>query len=246
MQLIQTDSKPKLLTHFKPCSVFFLVCWIVLSGSLFGQSRPSPTDDDNQFWGGMQMGLPLRKKIDLVLSGSVRQGRDFSHLVQEQGGAAVMFKWGQFMSVSPTYQFLATQPYPQIHGRENRLSLNVAFSHRWERATIIDINLIEERWRRLLGNSNRYRNRLQLEWPMKLVDFQFRGFVANEIFYDWSVRAWNRNRFFAGISRSLNTKLTLDLFYMKQNARHLLPRDLNVVGATFRVKLKSPFHHFQE
>ena len=235
----------KLTTKVIQCSVPSLVCWLILACRVWGQSGPPPADDDNQFWGGVQVGVPLREKVDVVLIGSVRQGRDFSHPVQEQGGAALMFRVGEFMSVSPVYQFLATQPYAFIHGHENRLSLNVSFSHRWERATISNINLIEERWR-LSRTSNRYRNRLQFEWPLNLGDFQFRAFIADEVFYDWSVRAWNRNRFFAGVSRHLNSALTLDIFYAKQNGKDSLPRDLNVIGATFRVKLKSPFHHFQE
>jgi len=80
--------------------------------------------DDAQLWTGVQFALPLRERTQLILSGSLRQGRDFSHPVYESGGAAVRFRLGRYFAVSPIYQFVATQYYPGIHTRENRLSMN--------------------------------------------------------------------------------------------------------------------------
>ncbi|MEJ7712427.1 MAG: hypothetical protein WKF84_21880 [Pyrinomonadaceae bacterium] len=57
-------------------------------------------------------------------------------------------------------------------------------------------------------------------------------FVADEVFYDWSVDDWVRNRFTIGVSKVFNKTFTGDLYYMRQNDGRSRPGDLHVIGTT--------------
>jgi hypothetical protein len=100
-----------------------------------------------------------------------------------------------------------------------------------------DRNLFERRIRRPGINSWRYRNRLQVEHPVGRAKLALSLFVADEVFYDWSLKRWPRNRFTAGVSKVLNKHFTQDIYYLRQNDGVSVPGDLHVVGTTLRVKL---------
>ena len=203
---------------------------------------PVSDPDDSQLWTGVQFALPLQERTQLILSGSFRLGRDFSHPVYETGGAAVRFRLGRYFALSPIYQFVATQYYPGIHTRENRLSINGVVSVPIKRLVLDNMHQFEQRFREP-RNSNRYRTRVQLEWPFRLHDADYRLFCWDEVYYDWIPHAWSRNRFSAGGGKRLSPKLAIDLYYLKQNASFSRPRNINAVGITFRIQLDRPIHH---
>jgi hypothetical protein len=201
----------------------------------------SSSIDDTQLWTSAQFAFPVRDKIDLVVLGSFRIGRDISHLVYENGGAAVSFKRGEHLAVAASYLFVATQYYPGVHTTENRFSISGTVSVPWKHIVLSDVQVLEERLRERA--TNRYRNRLQIEWPLRSGDSEYRLFIANEVFYDWSVDAWSRNRLFLGGGKRFSKHWAIDLFFVKQNARFSLPRDVNAVAMTIRAKLDRPLLH---
>ena len=178
----------------------------------------------------------------MIVSGTLRLGRDFSHPIYETGGASVRFELGRYFALSPIYQFVATQYYPGVHTRENRLSINGVVSVPVKWLVVDSMHQLEQRFREQ-GYSNRYRTRLQVEWPLKFHDADYRLFGWEEVTYDWSPRAWTRNRIALGGGRRLSPKLAVDLFYLKQNASLSRPRDVNALGITFRIRIDRPIHH---
>ena len=203
---------------------------------------PVPDPDDSQLWTAVQVAVPLKERVDLILSGTLRLGRDFSHPVYETGGASVRFALGRYFALSPIYQFVATQYYPGVHTRENRLSINGVVSVPIKRLVVDSMHQLEQRFRET-GNSNRYRTRLQVEWPFRFHDADYRLFSWEEVAYDWSPHAWTRNRIAVGGGKLLSPKLAVDLFYLKQNASFSRPRDINAIGITFRIQIERPIHH---
>ena len=225
---------------------YLLACLILgLLPAKFSNAQdtvPVSDPDDSQLWTGVQFALPLQERTQLILSGSFRLGRDFSHPVYETGGAAVRFRLGRYFALSPIYQFVATQYYPGIHTRENRLSINGVVSVPIKRLVLDNMHQFEQRFRQL-QNSQRYRSRVQVEWPFRFHDADYRLFCWDEAYYDWIPHAWSRNRFAAGGGRRLNSNLVIDLYYLKQNASFSRPRNINAVGITFRIQLDRPIHH---
>ena len=85
--------------------------------------------------------------------------------------------------------------------------------------------------------ANRYRNRFQVEHPAGNKDWRLSLFVSDEVFYDWFVDRWVRNRFSAGVIKVFNKHFTQDLYYLRQNDGVSIPGDLNVIGTTLRFRL---------
>jgi hypothetical protein len=192
---------------------------------------------DNQFWSDVQVSVPMTKDIDFNILGTFRLGRDISRPVDERIGIGFTFRFGQHVSIAPNYLYVATQPVRNRRGWESRLSLPVTLRFNIEKFRFSDRNLFERRFRNPGITSTRYRNRLQVEHSIGRSELGFSLFVADEVFYDWSIDRWVRNRFTVGGSKVFNKHFTQDVYYLRQNDGVSVPGDLHVIGTTLRVKL---------
>jgi hypothetical protein len=217
------------------CSIAVLLIIIKASAS-YAQAKKLSPRDDTQVWSEAQLVLPLDKRVDFVMGGLLRLGRDVSHTVQERASAGFTFKISKYFTAGSSYSFIASQPLPDHHEIENRLSFDGTVRLPVRGWTVSDRNLIERRFRQL-KNSSRYRNRLLIEHPIRINDAKLRLFVSDEVFYDWAAAAWVRNRFSVGAGKELAPRLSLDLYYMRQNDSHTHPGDLHVFGTLIKIKL---------
>jgi hypothetical protein len=192
---------------------------------------------DNQFWSEVQVAVPVTKQIDFVILGGLRLGRDISQPVDERVGAGFSFKFGQHVTVSPHYLHIGMQPFAGRRVWENRVTLPVLLQFKIDKFTLRDRNLIERRYRNSGIKSTRYRNRLQLEHPIGGDKLGLSLFISDEVFYDWTVDRWVRNRFAIGAIKVFNEHFTQDFYYLRQNDGVSVPGDLNVIGTTLRFRL---------
>jgi hypothetical protein len=214
-----------------PLSLLCLLCLFVVPAS-------AQTDQtDNQFWTDVQVAVPVTKNFDFNILGTLRIGRDFSHPVDERIGAGFTFRAGKYVTVSPSYLHIGMQPFPRRRVWENRLSLPVTFRFNAGNFRLSDRNLLERRLRNSGVHSTRYRNRFQVDHPIGSKDWQLSLFIADEVFYDWTVDRWVRNRFSVGGSKVFNKHFTQDIYYLRQNDGVSVPGDLNVLGTSLRFRL---------
>ena len=192
---------------------------------------------DNQLWSDVQVAVPMTKNIDFNILGTLRVGRDISRPVDERIGLGFTFRFRQHVSIAPNYLYISTQPVRNRRGWESRLSLPVTLRFNVEKFRISDRNLFERRFRNPGITSTRYRNRLQVEHSVGPSELGLSLFVADEVFYDWSIDRWVRNRFTAGWSKVFNKHFTQDVYYLRQNDGVSVPGDLHVIGMTLRLKL---------
>lgn len=151
-------------------------------------------------------------------------------------GAGFSFKAGKYLTFAPSYFHITAQPTQGKSVYENRLSFPATIKFPVGKFTVSDRILFERRLQHPGGDSTRYRNKLQIDRPIGDKENKLNVFVADEVFYDWSVNAWVRNRFSLGISKALNKHLTTDLYYLRQNDGHSVPGDIHAIGTTWRVK----------
>ena len=192
---------------------------------------------DNQLWNDVQVAVPLTKNIDFNMLGTLRLGRDISRPVDERLGTGFTFRFGQHLQIAPNYLYIGMQPFRNRRVWESRLSLPVTLRFDVDKFRISDRNTFERRIRRPGINSTRYRNRLQVEHLVGPKEWGLSLYIADEVFYDWSVDRWVRNRFTVGGTKVFNKHFTQDIYYMRQNDGVSIPGDLNVIGTTLRVKL---------
>lgn len=216
----------------KSIGFVFCVLFVPLCGLASAQSQT-----DNQLWSDVQVAVPVTSTIDFNVLGTLRLGRDISRPVDERIGVGFSFKFGKYLAVAPNYVYIGTQPFKDRKGWESRLSLPVTVRFALDKFRLSDRNLFERRFRSPGINSTRYRNRFQLEHPVGPSKLGLSLFVADEVFYDWSVNRWVRNRFTLGASKVFNKHFTQDFYYLRQNDGVSVPGDLNVIGTTLRIRL---------
>lgn len=94
------------------------------------------------------------------------------------------------------------------------------------------------RFERLIGypgSPYRYRNRLFVDRPFGANE-QWHWFANNEAFFNLSAGTWNQNRFQAGAGSRLNSRLSLDVYYLERVANGAA-QTTNVLGTTLTVRL---------
>ena len=192
---------------------------------------------DNQLWSDVQLAVPVTKHFDFNVLGTLRLGRDISHSVDERVGVGFTFRGGRYFSVSPNYLHIGMQPFRGRKVWENRLTVPVTLRFAAEKWRFSDRNQLERRLRNNGAKSWRYRNRFQVEHPVGSSKLALSLFVADEVFYDWSIDRWVRNRFSIGGIKVFNKHYTQEFYYLRQNDGVSLPGDLNVIGTTLRFRM---------
>ena len=210
-------------------SLFFL---LILTSYTPAQSR-----SDNQLWTDVQLAVPVTKNFDFNILGVLRLGRDINRPVDERIGAGFTWRGGKYVSVSPSYLHIGMQPFAGRRVWENRLTLPVTLRFNAGKFRLSDRNQFERRFRNNGVKTSRYRNRFQVEHPVGSNEWSLSLYVSDEVFYDWAVDRWVRNRFSVGASKVFNKHYTQDFYYMRQNDGVSVPGDLNVIGTSLRFRL---------
>ncbi len=192
---------------------------------------------DTQGWNDVQLTIPLNKKSDFIIQGTIRLGRNLTSAVDGRWGFGFNYKVHKYVTLNELYFHREAKPPNGRQEYEDRLSLGATFRVPVKKFTLIDRNWFERRWRSPQVEAWRYRNRMQLEHPFTINKAKFTFFVSDEPFYDWSQRGWVRNRFSVGASHVFNKHFTYDLYLMRQNDGRSRPGDINVIGTVLRFRM---------
>jgi hypothetical protein len=201
------------------------------------QTQTQVPKADTESWNDVQFTVPLNQKVDLLIQGTVRIGGNLTTAVDGRWGFGFNYKVWKYVTVNELYFHREAKPPNGRQEREDRLTFGVTLRVPVKKFTLIDRNWFERRWRAPQVDAWRYRNRLQLEHPLKVGKATFTGHVSDEVFYDWSQHDWVRNRFIVGAYHAFNKHFTLDLYLMRQNDGRTRPGDLNVIGTQWRFRM---------
>lgn len=215
--------------------MLLLIGVLVCAAHVRAQSRVPETD--NQSWNDLQITVPMTKEVDFTTQITLRFGDNVTQTADQRWGIGFVFKLNKYLSLNPFYFHREARPPNGRHESEDRATLGGAVRIPVGKFTISDRNWFERRWRQPQVNAWRYRNRLQIEHPFQINKKKFTWFVSGEVFYDWSLHVWPRDRFSGGVSHPFNKHLTWELYYTRQNDSHTRPGDLNIIWSTWRVKL---------
>jgi len=209
---------------------------MLAAGPICAQAQ-KPLKSDTQFWNDTQLTIPMDKKVDFVLTLTTRTRLNVSDLVDERWGVGWVIKANKYLSFNPFYFHREAHPPHGKPEREDRLTLGATLRFPAGKFTLVERNWFERRWREPQVDAWRYRNRIQLEHPFMINRAKFTGYVADEVFYDWSQHDWVRNRFAIGANHAFNKHFTLDLYIMRQNDGRTRPGDITILGSQMRFKI---------
>ena len=212
----------------------------ILLGATWGAHAQTTTPvpkKDVQFWNDTQLAIPISKKVDFVIQGTIRIRSNFSSVVDGRWGVGWVIKANKYLSLNPFYFHREAKP---PHGKseyEDRLTLGATLRFPAGKFTLVERNWFERRWREPQVDAWRYRIRGQIEHPFMIKKAKFTGYVADEVFYDWSQHDWVRNRFAVGANHAFNKHFTLDLYIMRQNDGRTRPGDIIILGSQMRFRM---------
>lgn len=224
----------------KPRLIGFLI-WVIFlfGGAAAAEAQPiTPPRDDRQLWTEAQFIVPLKEHTNLIFIGSLRFGRNVHHLTDERAGISISHRLNSFLSVQPTYQYIAQQPFEGQKRFENRLSTDLNLRFRLSGFTLTDRNRIEYQIRHSRANRWIYRNQLRLDHPVGPDEWKFKVFVSDEVFYSSDAEAWTRNRISVGAGRDFSKRFSADFFYFRQSDSFSRPGYLHVFGTSFKIRLR--------
>ena len=218
--------RQKLLVH-----TLCVVCFFVV------QDAQAQSDSDNQQWTEVQLAAPVADAVDFNIIGALRIGRDITHPVDERVGVGFTFRFGEHFTFAPHYLHIGTQPFEGRRAWENRVVLPVTVRFDLGKFKMSYRNQFDRRDPNTGIKTNRDRNRFMVEHPIGPDRYKLSLFVSDEVFYDWTVDRWVRNRFSIGAGKIFNEHFTQEFYYLLQNDGVSSPGDLNVIGTTLRFKL---------
>lgn len=194
-------------------------------------------ENDTQSWNDIQVTIPLNRKTEFVLLGTVRLGGNLTSFVDERWGVRFNHAVQKYITLQALYFHRDARPPNGRREREERVAFGGNVRVPLGTFTLNTRNWFERRWRHPQVDAWRYRNRIQLDRPFKINKAKFTWFISDEIFYDWSLHDWVRNRAAVGATHAFNKHLTLELYYMRQDDGRSRPGDLHILGTTWRVRL---------
>lgn len=215
---------------------FTILMVFVATFSIFAL-RNYAQDDDNQSWNDMVVSIPLSKKIDFTITGTLRLGKNVSTIAEARVGPGLLFKVSKTFSFSPSYLYLQARNAAGVFHHEHRFNLKANYKFPTKGFGLSHRSLFEYRVR-TSGNTWRYRPSLTFEksFPKRfLKDTRF--FVMEEPFFVSTIGKFSRNEFSVGISRTVSKRLTVDIFYLRLNDGYIHPGDFNVIGTAWKVRL---------
>jgi len=214
--------------------VLVLVC---AAAEARAQTPSQVPEADTESWNDVQLAIPLSRKVDFLIQGTVRIGGNLTTAVDERWGFGFNYRIQKYLTLNELYFRREATPPNGKHEYEDRLSFGATLNIPIGRFTVVNRNWLERRWRHPQVDAWRIRNRVRLEHPFKIQKHEFTFFVSDEVFYDWSLHEWVRNRVGVGANHAFNKHFTLEVYGMRQNDGRTRPGDINIIGTWMRFRL---------
>lgn len=218
-----------------PAEIVLVTAFSLLPGALACRAQTPHPHHDFQAWADLSASHPLNEKTDFQISTGLRYGDDQGHLIYRRIASGFAFHWHKLLTIEPYYQFSVSDTIFGPETPENRLALATTIATSWKRWEVSERNLGE---RRFVGTARdwRYRNRVEFRREIVLARRKLSVFAWDEVFYSSTLDRWYRNRFALGAGRKITNRISIDLYYLRQNDGYSRPGDLNTLGVSIKTR----------
>jgi hypothetical protein len=219
---------------------------IVFLFSIAAFPQPVPLPSQFQSWNEVQLIVPLVRsrdakgksidKVTATFNGRLRIGRSNLDFLDNRAGATIDFRLNRYLSVFAGALYRKDEIVVNSRRYETRLTVGATFSKAWRNFSFRDRNMFEHRIRSGRTDSNLYRHRIQVTRPVKLNKKElFSPFISEEGYFDLQTKTWIQNEFYAGITRRINQKTSIDIAYVRNDTR---PVNVNGISLTLKIRLR--------
>jgi hypothetical protein len=205
------------------------------------RAQPPPPRDIQQ-WTQLAVAYPATPRLTLAAFGELRVGNDVSQLDQELLNAELTYSPSSRVSLGTGYRYIHANPTLSGLDDENRLYADATVkASAFHGFVISDRVRLDLRWLQEPNRATfdrRYRNRLTVERSVDVRAKTQTPFVMWERFYDATLEAWSRTRYYAGLTVPGAAGRSLQLYLMHEANRFSPPFDKTVIGASVMFQLK--------
>ncbi len=198
--------------------LFIFLAISLCSNITFAQT--SHLNSEFQSWNEIQLILPVITgkdsngksfdKITVNFNGILRIGRRNLDFLDNRIGTSIDFRINKFVSLTTGVIYRKDELTKNRQRFETRLSAGVAFSKSWRGFTFRNRTLLEHRLRNSRNDSNLYRNRIQVNYAIRLKNKElFSPYISEEGYLDLQSGDWVQNEIFAGLTRKINPHTTI-------------------------------------
>ncbi len=227
-------------------SLLFLSLFGLFLLSKTSLSQTPPLEATFQSWNEVQLILPLSQgkdskgksfdKVTATFGGVLRIGRKNFDFIDNRISLALDFRVNKYFSFMTSVLYRKDELTRDRRNYETRLDFGFVASKTWKNISFKNRNLYEHRFRNSRADTNLYRNRLQISYPIKYKEKElFSPFISEEGYFDLKTKNWTQNEFFAGISRKITPKITLELAYIRNDSS---PVNVNGFSTSLKIRLR--------
>lgn len=224
----------------------FIILSIIFLVSTAARSQTAPLPSEYQSWNEVQIILPLVRgkdakgktidKVTATFNGILRIGRSNLDFLDNRTGVAMDFRVNRHLAFLTNILYRKDELVPNVRRFETRLDVGATFFKTWRGITFRDRNMFEHRFRNGRADLNLYRQRFQVSHPIKFEKKEiFSPFISEEGYYDLQAKTWIQNEFYAGITRRLNKRASIDIAYIRNDSR---PTNVNGISLNLKIKLR--------
>lgn len=219
----------------RSCFLFSLVLAFALT--TLGQTAAPVDNTDLQSWNEIQLTVGLNKWTDLNASAALWFGKNISRFQEEKVTLGVTFKPARNFSFSPSLAQLQVRSFAGRIQPEYRIYLRGVYKFPFKRFGLSHRSQYEYRIR-TTRNTWRFAPSLTVEKELpKSFASGLKLFLTEEPFYDSASKRFSRNRLSFGFNKVLTKKLSVDIYYLRQDDSFSHPNLIHVIGTTWKVKL---------
>lgn len=225
---------------------FLLILPIVFLCVSAGFSQTAPLPSQFQSWNEVQLIVPLVQgkdakdktvdKITATFNGILRIGRNNLDFLDNRTSVTLDFRVNKYLSLLTGVLYRKDEIVKNTRRYETRFDVGATLFKTWRDFSFRDRNMYEHRFRNGRADANFYRNRLQISHPVKFNKREiFSPFISEEGYYDLQGKLWQLNEFFAGITRRINRRTTIDIAYIRADFR---PVNVNGISVNLKIKFR--------
>lgn len=226
------------------------ILFIAALCGLFTSSVFSQTVDENSdivAWSDATLIVPLTKRDEggkrvdqwiLNVTGTLRFGRNIKRPVDERGQATINYRFNKYFTAGTGYMYRRYRLTEAQRLYEHRMMFFLLAEKKWPSVVLKNRALTTYLIKNSRSDTVVYRNRIQIGFPIvKNKKEVVTPYIADEPFYDFSLKRWFRNDLHIGVSKQFTPKFGADFFYLRQGINTGALRQTNGFGMSFRYRL---------
>lgn len=207
-----------------------LVLMMSVGGNCFGS-----TDGNAEYWQSIGLDFNMDEDWKITVRQELRVGKSGDDPYLHNTDVGLVYKgFADWLDVSLNFKKEFERDSSGKFRRENRPNINLMFKGELCGLKVGDRLRLEFRDKEKTEDLWRLRNKLTINLPFTLTEFNLQPYISDEIFINLGESTVNQNRFAAGLSFMLSENIKTNVYYLYKSSMSSSSGwiDTNVIGTS--------------